>query len=919
MAENQEKTSVREAPDSDSAKNRLRRAKSWFAARWKSFLVFWKWFCAPQKWLAAGKMLVMKCTTMIKNMHKGLRDRLFLGITALIVAYVLSPVLDGVGISVSNYAHAQSWLWRLAFITVILAASGIALWKITAFRKSDLSSPSLITRTPSWILGLLATWIVMWGQTSISWAAALICTFLCAGIVYCIVRQVRRPISMQADALPYSLSEALQPCQQPRSADGCDIDLMDWLEDETPITVPGQDRFGHYVYAQSIARHLAMAKMPTIGLIGVHGCGKSSIVYLVEYYLNHPTEAGIILPKERFIFCRIPAWGAGKDSIAMFILQQAIAKVSKHIDCIGLRAIPAEYRAALASVESNWTGPIAALLGAHARPDELLKRLDETLITTGYRLVICLEDMDRNADNEEYRQHVHALLDRVKDRDSITFILSTSSDADHPVQLARFAEHIEIVRPIDPIYVGKTVKRMHGLCKFEMGSAKETRYRKDTEPQDRFGLTRESLGDPTYTSIIDSGIAPDLTSVLNQPRLLKLVTRRVHSAWKQLRGEISLEDFIVVTVIRTVAPAIIDDLIAHRQNPEEKNKEWVTQRIQETATKNSLDPEVILRLVTFLFPHLAADPKKATPIPLQGVADDAVRNYGIDYWQRAISEYIPPVQPSDQEVLHAIRDFLTSRILPVNSMTYALAEKVCQDDVWCASVNHFSTEFRVAEYLELTGQVFNLFLKENEHDAIATGLPWFNAFVRTMSTPSSEFRPPHEQRDRKRVTIGVYSTEVNTWLQKQIMLALPISLDFATDLFSCLHRKQMPIEFTKLIRQCYPRPDTFAEMLLHSDEEILLRISQATHEHKPDSWQDETKALLSYVVKVSAEYRDTIILQLHGLLSDDPLRKQLIPILDQLRPVLDWTPSLDGQDARTFDQLKDWIDNPSGCGDDIPF
>jgi hypothetical protein len=289
------------------------------------------------------------------------------------------------------------------------------------------------------------------------------------------------------------------------------------------------------------------------------------------------------------------------------------------------------------------------------------------------------------------------------------------------------------------------------------------------------------------------------------------------------------------------------------------------------------------------------------------VADDTMQRYDIDYWHRAISEYIPPVQPSDQEVLRAIRGFLASRILPDNPMIYVLAEKVLHDDAWSASVNHFSTEFRVAEYLELTGQVFNLFLKENEQDAIATGLPWFNAFVRTMSTPSSEFRPPQEQKDRRRVTIGVYSTEVNTWLQKQIVLALPISLDFATDLFSGLHRKQMPIEFIKLIPKYYPTPDTLAEMLLHSDEKVLLQISEASREHKPGSWADEMRDLLEYILRADVHYQDVLILQLYHLACSYARREQFAPVLRYLKPVLGWTPSLNQHDEERFEQLKQWI------------
>ncbi|MHB1183549.1 MAG: hypothetical protein ACYC4A_02470 [Desulfobulbia bacterium] len=64
-----------------------------------------------------------------------------------------------------------------------------------------------------------------------------------------------------------------------------DEDLLSWIMEERPILHPNQDIFGHAITARRIAGLLTEEASSSIGIVGPYGCGKSSFVNLIEYYL----------------------------------------------------------------------------------------------------------------------------------------------------------------------------------------------------------------------------------------------------------------------------------------------------------------------------------------------------------------------------------------------------------------------------------------------------------------------------------------------------------------------------------------------------------------------------------------------------------------------------------------------------------
>ena len=61
--------------------------------------------------------------------------------------------------------------------------------------------------------------------------------------------------------------------------------LVEWLHRETPVERPDYDYFDLKVYARRIVGILRKSPLKTIAIVGPYGCGKSSILNMIDFYL----------------------------------------------------------------------------------------------------------------------------------------------------------------------------------------------------------------------------------------------------------------------------------------------------------------------------------------------------------------------------------------------------------------------------------------------------------------------------------------------------------------------------------------------------------------------------------------------------------------------------------------------------------
>jgi hypothetical protein len=233
------------------------------------------------------------------------------------------------------------------------------------------------------------------------------------------------------------------------SAIANDEGLVAWILDESPIMHPADDLFGHRLPAMRIASFLLRESPSSIGIVGPYGSGKSSVMNLVEYYLEHDEELTIEPPRpratSRVISCKVDGWGRVSGTVAQKILALAIEEVRKHADCLSILALPENYRQALAETQSPAGAVIAALLSASHDPIAQLAQLDSLLRASGIRLVILLEDLDRNIGDEIIRDEMPALLDRLRKLNQVSFVLAIGTERQFSDVLIRICDHVEAV------------------------------------------------------------------------------------------------------------------------------------------------------------------------------------------------------------------------------------------------------------------------------------------------------------------------------------------------------------------------------------------------------------------------------------------------------------------------------------------
>jgi predicted AAA+ superfamily ATPase len=76
-------------------------------------------------------------------------------------------------------------------------------------------------------------------------------------------------------------------------------------------------------------------------------------------------------------------------------------------------------------------------------PLETLRRLNNILQAAHMRLIIFLEDLDRNASDEMIHDEMPALLDRLRHLENISFVLAIGTERQYSNVLVRICSHVE--------------------------------------------------------------------------------------------------------------------------------------------------------------------------------------------------------------------------------------------------------------------------------------------------------------------------------------------------------------------------------------------------------------------------------------------------------------------------------------------
>lgn len=227
--------------------------------------------------------------------------------------------------------------------------------------------------------------------------------------------------------------------------------LMNWLLKERSILLPNEDMFGYEIIANRVASMLLNNRTTSIGLIGAYGIGKSSIINMIKHYLNNPHAIKSNLDfsqiNKEILICSVDGWGLSSKVVAKNILELVLDELRSHIDCLSIIGLPENYRKTLSgskSIVGDFVGDfVSPILETTHSAISLLNRLNNILSAANIKVIIFLEDLDRNSSDEIIRDEVPSLLDKLKGLDSFSFVLAIGLERQYSDFVIRICEHTE--------------------------------------------------------------------------------------------------------------------------------------------------------------------------------------------------------------------------------------------------------------------------------------------------------------------------------------------------------------------------------------------------------------------------------------------------------------------------------------------
>ncbi len=275
-------------------------------------------------------------------------------------------------------------------------------------------------------------------------------------------------------------------------------------------------------------------------MIGPYGCGKSSLLRLVLYQLRQKT-------KMRIWVCVVEGWGLENgDTADAYILRRAVTEISRHVDAVALAGIPLDYKLALSGAGDLW-GNLGSVVSRGADdPSETLQRLDRVLKAVGARLIIFLEDLDRNSAPGCSRMlHLRWIVCGRLQNLSLILAVAPSSGID----FARLCRSVEMPPQLDTSMVSAGIDMFREICSGSLGS-----WFSDIDPAgygDRKAFTtlrREGMPGTVPGEVVS--VISAMTSLVSTPRQFKKVLQQTWEDWGRVHGEVDLDDLIILNTLR---------------------------------------------------------------------------------------------------------------------------------------------------------------------------------------------------------------------------------------------------------------------------------------------------------------------------------------------------------------------------------
>ncbi len=490
-------------------------------------------------------------------------------------------------------------------------------------------------------------------------------------------------------------------------------DLVAWLQNDSPITTPRLDRFGHVEFSERVCKRLREPQEPAIALIGPKGSGKTSICELVKANLSRD---------ERIHIVQVSLWAYADGAAATNgVLSALVRALGRSVSTFEVDAAPSQYIQSISSAAGpRWLQTVLGALARQPSPEEILSHIESVALATQHRYVIWIEDFERFRDaaparasephepSPQTHSMMLSLLHLLDGRSnlSVVFADETVPPGFDMIKLVRYTYHVP---RLDLRNVMSVIQLLRNRCLTNWPRP----HIDPTSHKRREAIATGALSNlwSFDVSRVISSATPQLDhalcTILHNPRTLKTALRLVMQKWKELVGEIDFDDVLIMCAIR----ARYEDLFAHVSNHidvfrggfgNDFKPETIESRPEVAAYRqllsriDAMERPSVEKALRSVFPILPTFKRGGST---DETAEQSPQRLFIDLlqcpdrWSMFQSESFPPEYTSDQRVLAAIDQWNNSRSTTLLDL--------CLDAVAFHRVQGFSSRVRAASVEDL--------------------------------------------------------------------------------------------------------------------------------------------------------------------------------------------------------------------------
>ncbi|KVX01235.1 P-loop NTPase fold protein [Shewanella frigidimarina] len=469
-----------------------------------------------------------------------------------------------------------------------------------------------------------------------------------------------------------------------------DSDLEKWLNDDSPIESKEDLDDNYQFYVERIKERIIHNENTSIALCGAFGVGKSSIINCLVQELENTDIGGI-----KFIHCNVDCWGVNTNDITQFVLSHIIDTVNREIDMSAFKKLPAHYKEAL-KTGSNSIKILNIFLDEHTNPTKELGSLNDVLTSCNLRVLVTLQDLDRNNGAKDNLNNLAALLDRLRPLESFSFVIPMEYKSEYSDIIVKVTDYREDVIPSN-----FTRQIQNSLaCFYKRLFNQKFRLLTDPSVLDYQELSKKNPF-RSHGEINKSVI--QINQLIPSYRVLKDVLRRVNSMWNVsgLLGEVDLVTLMLIVTLRETKPSLFDLLLENydglmgnlnwirlealgtkNNSSGNSNQVDVSKLVDDICKGNAFDKAIIINLFNLVpasgTQALHVNKNHASPTE-QTIIN---RSDNVSYLKRILFEKVPTNEVRDQDV---IKDLLMAKEGYIDS----LLTKLLSQSNYFASYDRF--------------------------------------------------------------------------------------------------------------------------------------------------------------------------------------------------------------------------------------